>query len=166
MAWPDYINVIPYSTLIIFAVNTCIVLLGSLVFRLLINADRLEIQESQVRSHDKNLKEAKRRSDEAALRRLKREEPRIKRIAASVSKQRLKASLIVVIPFTAISLLLSRLYLGKEVVLFPFEFALFTNNYSYSIWYFLTYFTAYLPLSKIFKSSPSLWPNPEVKSKK
>lgn len=166
MAWQDYLFVLPYSTLFIFAVNVCVVIVGSLVFRRMVNTDRLEAQELEVRSYDRSLKEAQRKNDKVIIRKLKREEPRIKRISASVSKQRLKTALVLVLPFSGISFLLSLFYVNKEIVLFPFEFFLFNNEYSFTIWYFLTYLTAYFPISRIFKTSPNIWSNPVTKYKK
>lgn len=155
---------IPYSTLFIFLVNTCVVLIGSLIFRLLIDVDRLEAQEFEVHSYDRSLKEAKRRNDKAALRKMKREEVRIKRISALASKQRLKVVMITVLPFTAVPIFLGSLYAEKKVTLFPFEFLFFNEDSSFPAWYFLTYLAAYLPLSKVFRSSPSFWHGSEEKS--
>ena len=42
-----------------FFVNTCIVLAGSLVFRLMVNINRLEAQESEVRGYDRSLRTPK-----------------------------------------------------------------------------------------------------------
>ncbi|MFH0748451.1 MAG: EMC3/TMCO1 family protein [Candidatus Bathyarchaeota archaeon] len=159
MAWFDSLTVLPYSTLFIFLVNVVVVLLGALIFRLLIDIDRLETQEAEIQSYEKNLKAAKSRNDKAALRKLKREEIRIKTFTASTSKQRLKVVLITILPFTVVSLLLISVYSGKEIVNFPFEFGFFNKDYAYTIWYFLTYFTAYLPLSRIFRSAPSFRPS-------
>lgn len=127
-----------------------------MIFRLMVDVDRLEAQELEVRSYNRSLKEIERRGDKALLRKLKRRETRIKQISASASKQRLKVVMVTVLPFMAISFLLSSLYLGKEVALFPFEFAIF-KEFSFSAWYLLSYFTAYLPLSRIFRTSPGLW---------
>ena len=166
MAWLDNLFVIPYSALFIFTTNICVAIIGSLVFRRMVNADRLEAQELEVRRYDRSLKEAQRKNDKSIIRKLKREELRIKRISASVSKQRLKAALVLVLPFSGISFLLSLLYVDKEIVLFPFEFFLFNKEFSFTIWYFLTYLTAYFPISKIFKTSANIWSNSVTKSKK
>ncbi|MFH0896791.1 MAG: EMC3/TMCO1 family protein [Candidatus Bathyarchaeota archaeon] len=165
MSWFDFLFEAPYSLFFIFFVNICVVLAGSLVFRRMININRLEAQESKVQSHNRSLNEAKRRNDEGSLRKLKREQVRIKRISASASKQRMNAGLVTIIPFAAVSLILSVLYSGKDIVFFPFEFVLFSKTYSFSIWYFLTYLTAYLPLSRVFRTTPNFWQkSSEVKS--
>lgn len=164
MEWLDFLFTIPYSMLFIFFVNICIVLAGSVIFRLTINIKQLEIQESRVHSYDRSLSEAKRKNDKTVLRKLKREEIRMKRISASASKQRLKASMITILPFTAASIIMIMFYVGKEIVLFPFKFVLFSTSSSFSVWYFLTYLTAYLPLSRVFRTSPRLWHSYEVKS--
>lgn len=154
---------VPYSMLFIFFVNILIVFAGSLIFRLMVNIDRLEAQESEVHSYDRSLSEAKRKNDKAILRRLKREEIRMKRISASASKQRMKASMVTILPFAAASIILSIVFVpritneARDIVSFPFEFVLFNKSYSFSVWYFLTYLTAYLPLSRIFRTSPSFW---------
>jgi len=157
MDWLDYLFTVPYSMLFIFFVNICIVLAGSLVFRLMIDVNRLEVQEFEVHSHDRSLNEARRRNDKAILRKLKREQIRIKRISASASRQRLRAGMVTILPFAATSVIMSALFVGKNIVLFPFEFVFFNNSYSFSIWYFLTYLTAYLPISRVFRTSPSFW---------
>ena len=149
--------------LVIYFINICIVLIGSLVFRFTINVNRLEAQESEVRKFERNLKEAKIKTDKASLRKLKREEVRIKRISALASKQRLKVVMITILPFTATTLLLGAHYGGSDIALFPFELPLFSKDYlgrttvPFSVWYFLSYFSAYLPISKVFRSSPSFW---------
>ena len=155
MAWSDFLLELPYSTLFILLVNIVIVLAGSLVFRLIIDIDRLEAQELETHIYDQSLSDAKRRNDKKALRKLKRENIRMKRISASTSKQRLKASMTMIIPFAMSSILLNILYIGKDVIFFPFQFALFDKSTSFTVWYFLTYLTAYLPISKLFRTSPS-----------
>ena len=161
----DFLFQVPYSMLFIFLVNTSIVLIGSLVFRLMVNINRLEAQELEVRGYDRSLSEAKKKNDKAILRRLKREELRIKRISASASKQRMKASMVTILPFAATSILLSLLFAGGDIVSFPFDFVLFSKSYSFTVWYFLTYLTAYLPLSRFFRTSPSFWgPSAGVKT--
>ena len=166
MSWLDFLFDVPYSMLFILLVNTCIVLVGSLVFRRMVNIHRLETQEFEVHSHDRNLREAKRKNDQAVLRKLKREEIRIKRISSTVSKQRLKAGTVTILPFAVTSIVFNILYTGRNIVLFPFDFFLFNNKYSFSLWYFLTYLVAYLPLSRIFRTSPSFWqPSSERKSR-
>ena len=158
MDWINYLFVSPYSMLFIFLVNILVVIVGSSIFRLVVDVNYLEAREFEVRSYDRNLKEAKQRNDKMVLRRLKREETRIKRLSASASRRRLKAAMITVIPFTLVSILLNILYSGKgPIVSFPFEFSFLRNDFSFSIWYFLTYLTAYLPLSRLLHSSISLW---------
>jgi len=164
MDWIDYLFVLPYSMLFIFCVNVCAVLFGSSIFRLIVDVESLEAQELEVRSYNRSLREAKRKNDREALRRLKRREARIKSMSTSVSRKRLKAVMITVLPFMTLSFLLGILYRGGETALFPFEFVLLNRDTSFSIWYLLTYFTAYLPLSRIFKSSPSLWQDSEVEA--
>lgn len=164
MEWFESFFVMPYSTLFTFFINICVVLVGSFIFRMIINVNRLEAQEFEVRSYDRSFKIAKKNNDKSTLRRLKREEVRIKRISASASRQRLRVVIITILPFTVVSIMLSIIYAGKEVALFPFEFLFFNRNFSFSIWYFLTYLTAYLPLSRVFRTSPNLWQSYESKS--
>ncbi len=156
MSWIDTVSVIPYSTFFILLVNLGTVLASSLIFRLMVDIDRLEAQELEVRIYNKALKEVERRGDKAALRKLKRREIRIKQLSAASSRQRLKVIMVTILPFMTISLLLSSLYLNKEVAVFPFELPLL-KEFSFSVWYLLSYFMAYLPLSRIFRTSPGLW---------
>lgn len=153
MGWIDLIFTRPYSALFIFLISVCIVLISALILRCIINIDRLTALESEVRSYNTSLKEAKRRDDRVMLRKLRHQEVRLKQISASVSRQRMKSLMVTFIPFVLLSFVMSILYADKEVVLFPFEFPL---RGSFSIWYMLTYFAAFLPLSKILRTSPEL----------
>jgi len=160
MSWID----IPYSTLFIFFVNFCIVLAASFILRVIVNVDRFKEQESEVNSYDRALEDAKKRGDKALLRKLKRQEARIKVLSTSVSRNRLNFIMVTILPFSIASFLLGGIYMDREVVKFPFEFVLFNKSSSFYIWYLLTYFTAYLPLSKVLKTSPSFLQDSEMES--
>jgi len=131
-------------------------LVSSVIFRLMVDVDRLEAQEFEVRNYNRIVKEAERRGDKELLRKLKRRELRIKQLTSWASKQRFKVIAVTILPFMAVSLLLSSRYLGIEVALFPFD-APFLREFSFSAWYLISYFAAYLPLSRLFRTSQSLW---------
>ena len=163
MGWFDSLFVLPYSMLVVFLVNICVVLISASIFRIIVDVKRLEAREFEVLMHGRSLRETKEKNDKVALRKLKRGEVWIKRLSASVSKPRLKVIIITILPFTTVSLLLNTFYAGNQIALFPFELDFF-KKYSFSTWYFITYLAASLPLSKIFGTAPNFWQISEAKS--
>jgi uncharacterized membrane protein (DUF106 family) len=115
----------------------------------MINMDRLQYVTRAVRKYNEELKRAQTRGDKTALRRLEREERKLRQMSSYTQKQRMKAMLITVIPFSAISILLGLYLSERPVAVLPFEtpYGRYINFY---IWYLLCYFSAYLPFTRIF----------------
>ena len=161
MSWFDYLSIVPYSTFSIFLVNFCLVITISFIFKLFVNVVSYKEQESEIYYYDRAVDDAKKRNDKALIRKLKRREARMKAISKSVSRDRLISLMVITIPFTITSSLMGTLYIGTEVVIFPFDLALFNKFNSFHIWNTLTYFGIYLPLSRILKTLPALTPSYE-----
>ena len=145
----------PNSTVFIFSLALCLVLIVVTINRLTVDIKKLQAFDFEIKTHTHNLNEAKAKNDKTALRKLKRNELRLKQLRSYVSKQRLKASLITMVPVMVIYFLISNVYLGEQVALFPFDFPLFGNSAPFPIWYLLCYLAMFLPLSKFFGVSPS-----------
>lgn len=147
---------IPNSSLFIFAVTFGLVLVVMIIYRSVTDIKKLQDCELEIRKYTRNLNEAKGRNDKAVLRRLKREEIRLKHFRAYASKQRLKATLITVLPLTFIYFILSIIYLGQQVATFPIEIPIIGRDVPFYIWYLLCYLTMYLSLSRAFGVSPNV----------
>lgn len=146
---------VPNSALFIFGIAFGLALLVVTVSRLAVDAKKIQAFELEIKKHTHDLKEAKEKADKAALRRLKREELRLKPLRSYVSKHRLNASFITVFPLMIIYIIINAVYLGEQVVAFPFDFPIVGPYAPFSVWYLLCYFTTYLPLSKLFNVSPT-----------
>lgn len=145
----------PSSTVFIFFLVLGLTLIVVTVNRLAVDIKKLQGFELEIRKHASSLNKAKRMNDKAALRRLKREELRLKQLRSYVSKQRLKASFITLIPLIMIYLITSTVYLNVPVAVLPVDFPLIGREVPFPIWYMLCYFAFYFPLSKLFGVSPT-----------
>jgi hypothetical protein len=70
-------------------------------------------------------------------------------LASYSTKQRLRVTLVTIIPFAAVSLILGSFYGARSVAQFPFSTPL-GRDMPFYIWYSFCYFAAYLPLTRIF----------------
>lgn len=147
--------ILPNSSLFIFVLTFCLVLFVMIVNRMVTDIKKLKTYDLEIKKHTRDLKEAKEINNKTALRKLKREEVRLKQLRAYVSKQRLKATFVTIIPIMAIYVIISFIYYGQPAAIFPFDLPLFGRTIPFSIWYLLCYLTMYLPLSKLFGVSPS-----------
>ena len=141
---------VPNSALFIFGVAFALVLLVVAISRLVVDTEKINRFELEMRKHTNDLNQAKAKDDKAALRRLKREELRLKQLRSYVTKQRLNSSLITIVPLTLIYIIINTVYFGEEVAAFPIDMPFVGRFAPFPIWYLLCYFTAYLPLSKLF----------------
>ena len=146
---------VPSSAIFIFGVAFCLVLLVVTINRLAVDIKKIQAFELEIRKHTNDLNKAKANNDKTALRRLKREELRLKQLRSYVLKQRLNSSFITVIPLMMIYIIINTVYIGKQVATLPFDFPFVGRSAPFPIWYLLCYFTIYLPLSKLFGVSPS-----------
>ncbi|MDQ1280216.1 MAG: hypothetical protein QG670_1479 [Thermoproteota archaeon] len=152
----SYFLSIPHSSLFIFSIALVVVLVVMLIYRFATDVKRLQESEFEIRKYTLELNEANRKNDKVALRRLKREEIRLKHFRTYASKQRLKATLITILPLMSIYFLLSITFFGQQVAIFPFEIPLIGGYVPFYIWYLLCYMTMYLPLSRAFGVSPNM----------
>ena len=127
-----------------------------ITYRLVTDVKKLQDYEFEIRKYTRDLNEAKRKNDKVALRRLKREEIRIKHFRNYASRQRLKATTITVLPLMIIYFILNIIYLGQQVATFPIEIPIIGRDVPFYIWYLLCYLTMYLSLSRAFGVSPNL----------
>jgi len=147
---------VPGSALFIFGVTFSLILVVMIIYRLVTDVRRLQNYELEIRRYTRDLNEAKKRNDKAVLRRLKREEVRFKQFRSYISRQRLKATLVTILPLTVIYFVLSIVYFGKQVATFPFELPLIGKYVPFYIWYLLCYLTMYFPMSRVFGVSPDV----------
>ena len=145
---------LPNSSLFIFILTFCLVLFVMIVNRLVTDIKKLQSYDLEIKKHTSDLKEAKEMNNKTALRRLKREDVRLKQLRAYVSKQRLKVTFITIMPIMAIYVVTSFIYYGQPAAIFPFDLPSIGRVIPFSIWYLLCYLTMYLPLSRLFGISP------------
>jgi len=146
---------VPHSALFIFGVAFGLVMLVVLISRLAVDMKKIQAFELEIKKHAQALKVAKANDDKAALRRLKREELRLKPLRSYVSKHRLTASLITIAPLMIIYILINAVYVDETVAIFPFDFPLVGRFAPFSLWYLLCYLALFLPLSKLFNVLPT-----------
>ncbi len=149
MASLDVVLSQPASALFVFMVSLAVSLASMIVYRYMVDLRRMRMVSQEVRKYNEELNKAKKSGDQAALRRLRREERRLKQLSSYSQKQRLRVTMITVIPFSAISLLFGLLYSGRPVASLPFETP-FGKELNFYVWYTLCYFTVYFPLTRVF----------------
>ena len=144
----------PASALFIFLVALGISLVSMVVYHYIVDLHRLRAVSQEVRKYNEALKKAQDGGDQSAVRRLRREERRLKQLSGYSQKQRLKVTMVTIIPFSLVSLLLGLLYSGVWVAELPFETP-YGKQLSFYVWYTLCYFAVYFPLTRIFGVSMS-----------
>jgi uncharacterized membrane protein (DUF106 family) len=143
-------NTTPHSALFIFSVAFSLVLLVMIINRLVTDVKKIHGYELKTKKHTSDLEEAEKKKDKVALRRLKRNEIKLKQYRSYIAKQRFKVTIITIAPIMATYVIMSAIYLGQTVATFPLHFPIIGQNVAFPIWYLLCYFTIYMPLSKIF----------------
>ena len=126
-----------------------IALASMMVYRLMVDVKKLQSINEDIRRYNERLKEAQRRGNRGELRRLRREETRVKMLSSYSTKQRLRVTLVTVIPFSAVSILLNFFYGATTIAKLPFDTPL-GSNLSFYLWYTFCYFSAYLPFMRVF----------------
>ncbi len=139
----------PASTFIVLLVAIGIALASMLVYRLMVDLRRLQSINEEVSKYNEMVRQAQRSGERAEMRRARREEARVKILSSYATKQRLRVTMVTVIPFAAVSLILGSLYGASSVAVFPFETP-FGTDIPFYVWYTFCYFSAYLPLSRLF----------------
>ncbi|MEM2093697.1 MAG: EMC3/TMCO1 family protein [Candidatus Bathyarchaeia archaeon] len=154
MASFDVLLYQPASTLFVLLVSFAACLMSMIVYRYTVDLKRLSEVSEEVRRYNEDLTKAKKSGDKQALRRLKREERRLRQLSSYAQRQRLKATMVTVIPFSIISLMLGLFYSGRAVATLPFETP-FGKGLNFYTWYMLCYFAIYFPLTRLFGVSMS-----------
>jgi uncharacterized membrane protein (DUF106 family) len=121
-----------------------------IVNRLLTDVKTIHGYELKTKKHTYDLNEAEKKKDKVAIRRLKRNEIRLKQYRSYIAKQRFKVTIVTIAPIMATYFIMSAIYLGQTVATFPINFPFIGRSAPFPIWYLLCYFTIYMPLSKIF----------------
>jgi uncharacterized membrane protein (DUF106 family) len=120
-----------------------------LAYRLMVDLKKLQSINDEINKYNEKMKEAQRSGGRAEFRKARREEARVKVLASYSTKQRMRVTLITLIPFAAVSLILGSIYGARSVAQFPFATPL-GRNISFYVWYAFCYFSTYLPLARVF----------------
>jgi uncharacterized membrane protein (DUF106 family) len=139
----------PTSALFVLLVALAISLVSMMVYRYMVDLRRLHTVNQEVRKYNEALKKAQNSGDQTVLRRLRREERRLKQLSGYSQKQRLRVTMITIIPFSLVSLLLGLVYSGRSVANLPFETP-FGSQLNFYVWYTICYFAVYFPLTRVF----------------
>jgi len=173
--WANTLNPflkIPNSTLFIMFLTLSLTTISMIVYRIFTDVKQLKENDIEVRRHMRELNEAKRRQDKAALARLERKEDRINSLRTYTTRQRSKVSFITIIPFTLIYFTLSTTLTSAGVVAHsPLTLPFVGTELFFFQWYLVTYFTIHTLLSRLFgitfeityKSEPPPQPKDKVK---
>lgn len=139
----------PTSTILILLVSIGISFVSMFVYRLMTDLKKLRSINDEITRYNEKIKEAQRSGKSSEIRRARREEARIKMLASYATKQRLRVTLVTLLPFAAVSLLLGTLYGSRVVARFPFDTPL-GRDLPFYVWYMFSYFAAYLPITRVF----------------
>ena len=142
----------PVATIVILIVSAGISLASIIVNHLMVDMKKLQSINEDIEKYNEKMREAQRRGNSVELRRLRREEARVKMLASFSTKQRLRVTLVTILPFAAASFLLNSFYGAKPIAKLPFNTPVGAVLPFY-IWYIFCYFTTYLPLTRIFGAS-------------
>ena len=154
----------PNSTLFVIALSIALGLIMMVANLLLTDVKRLREHEREIRKYTSTLNDAKKRNDKTALRRLKREETRIHSMQSYVSKQRLKVTMVFMIPFMLIFSVLNSVFAeAGTVALIPFDFPFIGRNIPFVWWYMLCSFAVNFPLYRLFGLTSMEEKKPEKK---
>jgi len=143
----------PNSALFILAIATALTLVAIGANKVLTDVDQIRNYEVEVRQYMNELNEAKKRGDKKVILKLERREPRITMIQSIVAKQRMKTSLLLMLPFMALFFILNSLYGSQEpniVAYLPFNLLIIPSELPFSTWYIICYFATYTLLNHLF----------------
>jgi len=153
-----------YSMLVVLVIASLLVIISMTTNHLVNDVKRLGEHEIEVRSYTRDLNEARKKDDKNLRRQLKRRESEIRGLQSFITRQRMKVTLVTMLPFMIIYLILSSAFSGiTAVAILPFELPLVGRELSFYLWYLFCYFTAYLPLSRVFGVSVEIEPKPKLK---
>ena len=144
----------PASTISILIIAVTISLISMIVYRLLTDVKKLQSINDEISKYNEKMRDAQKKGSRAELRRLRREETRVKILASFSTKQRMKVTLVTIIPFSLVSILLGSFYGARSVARLPFDTP-YGSDLSFYIWYTFCYMSAYLPLTRLFGLSLS-----------
>ena len=144
----------PASTVSILIIAVAISMISMIVYRLMTDVKKLQSINEEIGRYNEKMRDAQKKGSRAELRRLRREETRVKILASFSTKQRMKVTLVTILPFSMVSILLGSFYGASSVARLPFDTP-YGSNLSFYIWYTFCYFSAYLPLTRLFGLSLS-----------
>ena len=148
-----------YASIFVLLISFLLVIISMIVNHLVTDVDLLAKHEIEIRGYTKQLQSATRKNDRSSLRSLRRREQEIRELQSFVSRQRMKVSLITMGPFMLIFILLNLAFSSVGVITtLPFAFPFIGKNLFFNTWYIFCYFTAYLPLSRVFHVSVETQP--------
>jgi uncharacterized membrane protein (DUF106 family) len=156
-----------YASIFVLLISFLLVIISMIVNHLVTDVDLLGEHEIEIKQYTQALQSATRKNDRSSLRSLRKREQEIRELQSFVSRQRMKVSLITMGPFMLIFILLNLSFSSIGVIAtLPFDFPFIGRNLFFNTWYIFCYFTAYLPLSRVFHVSVETQPIEPKKSKK
>lgn len=147
---PDWLRLIPSSTLFILLLSMSLSFLTALANRLLTNREQLSAWRKEVARWNEDFKKARKSGDKKLLAKVKGKERNILKLQSKMMWQSMKVSFIFMIPFILIWQLLMGFYGGATVVYIPG----LEGGLPLIWWYMLCSFTSGTLIMKALGVSP------------
>lgn len=155
---------IPSSTLFVLTVAAILSLVTTTANRLMVDVKRIKSVMREVNAWRERLNKARKSNDKQELARVLKKQQAIMTLQSKVMWDRMKVSLIFLLPFWIIFMALSRFYGSAPVALTPFTIPFLLSGKTdgqlgatvvpFYSWYIISSFAVSLPLSRLFGINP------------
>jgi len=155
---------IPNSTLLILGVAATLSLITNLSNRFLVDIKKMKAVMKEVNAWRKEFEEAKKSKNKQLLAKVMKKQQAIMTLQGKMMWDRMKISLLFLLPFWLVFMILNRFYGSQPVALTPFSIPFlltgaFDEAYkafklSFFLWYIICSFGISLPLSRLLGVNP------------
>ena len=155
---------IPSSTLLILGVAAILSLITNLSNRFLVDIKRMKAIMKEVNAWRKEFEEAKKSKNKQLMAKVMKKQQAIMSLQGKMMWDRMKISLLFLIPFWLVFMILSRFYGSQPVALSPFSIPYLLTGaldetykafkLSFFSWYIICSFGISLPLSRVLGVNP------------
>ncbi|MBS7655356.1 DUF106 domain-containing protein [Candidatus Bathyarchaeota archaeon] len=155
---------IPNSTLLILGVAMILSLITNLSNRFLVDIKKMKAVMKEVNAWRKEFEEAKKSKNKQLLAKVMKKQQAIMNLQGKMMWDRMKISLLFLVPFWLVFMILSRFYGTQPVALTPFSIPFLLTGaidetykafkLSFFLWYIICSFGISLPLSRLLGVNP------------
>jgi len=154
MAGLEPFRLIPASTLFTLVIAGVLGLMTTAANRLFVDVKRAREVTKEVTAWRKEFERARKSNDKKLLDKLTKKQKAMMKLQSQVAMERMKVSLIFIIPFWGIWMVLSSFF-GQSIVAFsPISIPLAGDKLSFFSWYLICSFTTSLPLTRLLGVNP------------